>query len=62
MKRNMCKNQLLILFYFLLFDVDSICGQKNALYIKIVSSNSSLEERSLEGRNAHLSRKRLSAG
>ena len=44
------------------FGVDSICGQKNALHIKFVSSDSSLEENSQGRRHAHLSRKKLFAG
>ena len=49
-------------FYFLQFGFDTICGQKNTLYIKFVSSDSSLRESSLGGTHAHLPRKKLSAG
>ena len=57
-----CKNQLLILFYFLQLGVDSIYGQINALYIKFVFGDSSLEQTSVGGRHVHLLRKKLSAG
>ena len=59
---NTCKIQLLILFYFLQFGVDSIYGEKNALYMKFVSSDGSLEESFVGGKHAHLSRNKLSAG
>ena len=59
---NTCKNQLLIFFYYLQFGVDSIYGQNNALYIKFVPCGSSLEESSVGGRHAHLSRKNYPRG
>ena len=45
----MCKKQLLILFYSLKFGVDSVYGQKNALYITCLI----IKEKIIRGVIAH---------
>ena len=47
---NTCKNQLLILFYFLQFGVNSTNGQKNTLYITYAF----IKEKIIPGGNCQL--------